>query len=201
MSATPQSALALDVSSTFHFESLPVRVVMRNGEPWFLAADLCAVLRINATAIRKLDDDEKGLHSMQTPGGLQQLSIVSESGLYTLALRCRNAMKVSTTPYRFRRWVTAEVLPAIRKTGRYEQTTTPTLAGRRFLLTIDENGHEHVEALSDDTLVFSGGDLDALHSSLVQMLTESAARTADDFLDAAARLDMSSARLIRTAAR
>ena len=105
--------------NTFNFESNAVRVVVRDGEPWFVAADLCSALHLDATAIRKLDDDEKGLHSMQTLGGTQSMAVISESGMYTLVLRCRDAMKPGTVPHRFRKWVTSIVLPAIRKTGQF----------------------------------------------------------------------------------
>ncbi|HHA2249950.1 TPA: Bro-N domain-containing protein [Enterobacter ludwigii] len=106
--------------SVFSFqENLPVRVVMVDGDPWFLAADVCSAAGIDTTGIRKLDEDEKGLHLMQTPGGFQNVSIISESGLYTLILRCRDAVKQGTTAWRFRKWVTNEVLPAIRKNGEY----------------------------------------------------------------------------------
>ncbi|WP_048266156.1 Bro-N domain-containing protein [Klebsiella pneumoniae] len=107
--------------STFAFDDKDVRVVAKDGEPWFLASDLCDVLGLDATSIRKLDDDEKGLHSMQTLGGTQQMAVVSESGMWTLILRCRDAVKPGTVPYRVRKWVTAEVLPSIRKTGSYEK--------------------------------------------------------------------------------
>lgn len=100
-------------------ESHLIRVVLIGGEPWFVAADVCGAAGIDTTAIRKLDDDEKGLHLMHTPGGSQNVSIISEAGLYTLILRCRDAVKQGTIAWRFRKWVTNEVLPAIRKTGGY----------------------------------------------------------------------------------
>jgi prophage antirepressor-like protein len=106
--------------TSFKFDGQEVRVVKKDGEPWFLAADICEVLGLDTTSIRKLDDDEKGLHSMQTPGGVQQVAVVSESGMWTLVLRCRDAVKQGTVPYRVRKWVTGEVLPAIRKTGSYK---------------------------------------------------------------------------------
>ena len=106
----------------FKFDDKDVRIVAKDGEPWFLASDLCDVLGLDATSIRKLDDDEKGLHSMQTLGGGQQMAIISESGMWTLILRCRDAVKQGTVPYRVRKWVTAEVLPSIRKTGSYGKT-------------------------------------------------------------------------------
>ncbi|CAB3784554.1 phage antirepressor KilAC domain-containing protein [Pararobbsia alpina] len=118
----------------FQFESMTVRAVMGDdGEPWFIASDICAVIDVDATAVRKLDDDERGLRSVQTLGGAQQVSIVSESGMYTLVLRCRDAMKSDTRPYRFRKWVTAEVLPTIRKTGSYNAAPAIDLNDPAFL--------------------------------------------------------------------
>lgn len=120
MTGTSVGASALaPTPNTFNFESNAVRVVVRDGEPWFVAADLCAALHLDATAIRKLEEDEKGLHSMQTPGGAQSMAVISESGMYTLVLRCRDAVKPGTVPHRFRKWVTSVVLPAIRKTGQF----------------------------------------------------------------------------------
>lgn len=108
--------------SVFSFESnCNIRAVMVDGNPWFVAADVCSAIGIkhSASAMRSLDDDEKGVHSMHTPGGHQDFTIISESGLYTLILRCRDAVTPGTIPYRFRKWVTSEVLPQIRRTGRY----------------------------------------------------------------------------------
>ncbi|CAJ0705458.1 BRO-N domain-containing protein [Ralstonia wenshanensis] len=120
MTGTSVGASALaPTPNTFNFESNAVRVVVRDGEPWFVASDLCAALHLDATAIRKLDEDEKGLHSMQTLGGTQSMAVISESGMYTLVLRCRDAVKPGTVPHRFRKWVTSIVLPAIRKTGQF----------------------------------------------------------------------------------
>ncbi|ENY6007914.1 TPA: BRO-N domain-containing protein [Klebsiella pneumoniae] len=123
----------MNALSVFSFqENHPVRVVLVNGEPWFVAADVCKALDIadNRAAVRKLDDDEKGGYSLPTPGGVQSVGIVNESGLYTLILRCRDAVKQGTTAWRFRKWVTNEVLPAIRKNGEYSYVeTTPKSAG------------------------------------------------------------------------
>ena len=108
--------------SVFSFqESHPVRVVMVDGNPWFVAKDICDALGLtnSRVSLDALDDDEKGVTSTYTPGGNQKVSIISESGLYTLILRCRDAVKQGTTAWRFRKWVTNEVLPAIRKTGGY----------------------------------------------------------------------------------
>ncbi|EPV8633923.1 BRO-N domain-containing protein [Enterobacter hormaechei] len=109
--------------SVFSFqESHPVRVVMVDGNPWFVAKDICDALGLtnSRVSLDALDDDEKGVTSTYTPGGNQKVSIISESGLYTLILRCRDAVKQGTTAWRFRKWVTNEVLPAIRKTGGYD---------------------------------------------------------------------------------
>lgn len=108
--------------SVFSFESNSnIRAVNIDDNPWFVSSDVCKAIGIKhtASAMRALDDDEKGVHSMHTPGGQQDFTIISESGLYTLILRCRDAVTPGTIPYRFRKWVTSEVLPQIRKTGRY----------------------------------------------------------------------------------
>ncbi|ELY6290310.1 BRO-N domain-containing protein [Cronobacter sakazakii] len=109
--------------SIFSFEShADVRAIIINGAPWFIALDVCHALGIsnNRDAMLKLDDDEKNTVAL-TDGnrGNPNTLIISESGLYTLILRCRDAVTPGTIPYRFRKWVTAEVLPQIRRTGRY----------------------------------------------------------------------------------
>ena len=117
---TAQNALSI-----FSFDStVKIRTFTINGEPWFVAIDVCNALGIsnNRDALLKLDDDEKdtvGLTDSQPGMGPQSLSVISEPGLYTMILRCRDATKKGSIPYRFRKWVTSEVLPQIRKTGRY----------------------------------------------------------------------------------
>lgn len=112
--------------SPFIFESSQIRVIMVDGEPWFVAKDVCDALGLTNSrmSLMALDADEKGVSSTYTPGGQQEISIINESGLYTLILRCRDAVKQGTLPWRFRKWVTAEVLPSIRKTGNYSQRQT-----------------------------------------------------------------------------
>lgn len=108
--------------AVFKFESAtPVRMFNIDGNPWFAAKDVCDALglRNSRKAIGMLDDDEKGVTSSYTPGGMQAVNVINESGLYTLILRCRDAVTPGTIPYRFRKWVTGEVLPQIRQTGRY----------------------------------------------------------------------------------
>lgn len=130
MTDLAQSASAL-VSFSFD-QSFNIRIVMRDGDPWFVAADVCAALGIanNRDALDKLDDDEKGVALTDTLGGQQEVGIVNESGLYTLVLRCRQATKPGTVPHRFRKWVTNEVLPSIRKTGAYQIAPAPEVYER-----------------------------------------------------------------------
>ena len=95
-----------------------VRGILINGEPYFVGKDVAEILGYTnpQKAIRThVDDEDKGLNEMDTPGGIQQLTVINESGLYSLILSSKlpNAKK-------FKRWVTSEVLPQIRKTGRYE---------------------------------------------------------------------------------
>lgn len=111
--------------STYNFESHSIRTIAINNEPWFVAVDVCNALNIanSRDALLKLDEDEKttvGLTDSQAGNGAQSLSLVSESGMYTLILRCRDAVKKGSVPHRFRKWVTTEVLPQIRRTGKYE---------------------------------------------------------------------------------
>lgn len=108
--------------AVFKFDSsTKVRVFCIDGNPWFAASDVCKALGLtNARmSLKALDDDEKGVSSTYTPGGMQSVNVINESGLYTLILRCRDAVTPGTIPYRFRKWVTSEVLPQIRRTGRY----------------------------------------------------------------------------------
>ncbi|ENC1941113.1 BRO-like protein, partial [Escherichia coli] len=115
--------------SIFSFElSCQIRMFMIDGEPWFVTKDVCNALNIDVTQARKLDKkgwNKKGLYSIQTPGGIQELSIVSESGLYILILRCKEAMTEGTRAFRFLEWVTGEVLPQIRRTGSYIKNSLP----------------------------------------------------------------------------
>lgn len=96
-----------------------VRAVEKNGEPWFIAKDVAKALGLSnpTVAVGALDADEVAKLNL---GGLSgEVNIVSESGLYTLVLRCRDAVTPGTDPHRFRKWITSEVLPAIRKGGAY----------------------------------------------------------------------------------
>lgn len=103
--------------ASFAFDDSLVRTRLDDdGRPWFVAKDVCAVLELEKyrDAISRLDEDERGSAIVDTPGGPQEMSIVSESGLYSLIFRSRKP-----EARRFRKWVTAEVLPALRRTGTY----------------------------------------------------------------------------------
>lgn len=98
----------------FNFPTSSLRVVAIDGEPWFVASDVCAALGVQnvSQAVGRLDEDERAMFNIG-PGG--ECHIVNESGLYSLILGSRKP-----EAKRFKRWVTGEVLPAIRRTGRYE---------------------------------------------------------------------------------
>lgn len=103
--------------TTFESEMFgQVRTMNIEGSPWFVAADVCRALEMGEThvALRRLDEDEKGRFSTPTLGGNQEMSIVNEPGLYTLVLGSRKPQAKA-----FKRWITHEVIPQIRKTGGY----------------------------------------------------------------------------------
>lgn len=123
----------------FTYRDAAVRTVLRYGEPWFVAADVCAVLDIAnpRSSLALLDDDERDVHSVDTLGGPQNAIVVNEPGLYSLILRSRKPEAKA-----FKRWITHEVLPAIRRTGRYEvQPALPqtyAAALRELAASVDE---------------------------------------------------------------
>ena len=152
--------------ATFRYDDAPVRTVTVDGEPWFVAADVCAVLGIAnvGNALARLDDDEKDSIRLTdgTPGNPNRV-IVSEAGLYDLIIR-------SDKPEakRFRRWVTHEVLPSIRRTGSY---AVPAVeldeleVARRYVLALEakkaieaELAEAAPKARSWDTLASGDGD-------------------------------------------
>ena len=101
---------------SFDFDDSSVRAVMISEAPWFVANEVCAVLEISNPrhAVSSLDDDERGVVISDTPGGPQSLNVVSESGMFCLIFKSRKP-----EAQRFRRWVTGEVLPALRRHGHY----------------------------------------------------------------------------------
>jgi anti-repressor protein len=100
-----------------NFENYPIRIIPDDtGEPWFVAPDVCRVLDIGNSrqVLTRLDDDEKGFIIADTLGGAQEMAVINKGGLYSLILTSRKE-----AAKRFKKWVTSEVLPTIRKTGRY----------------------------------------------------------------------------------
>jgi len=95
---------------------LSLRSISIKENPWFIAKDVCAVLDVGnvGQAVSRLDDDEKGVTTVFTLGGPQDVSIINESGLYSLILKSRKPQAKA-----FKKWVTSVVLPAIRKDGGY----------------------------------------------------------------------------------
>jgi prophage antirepressor-like protein len=96
------------------FKDNPVTVIMKDTEPWWVAKEACDILGIKRTQVRRLDEDEKGVHLMHTPGGMQECRTINEPGLYSLIVRSRKPQAKA-----FKRWIVHEVLPSIRKTGCY----------------------------------------------------------------------------------
>ena len=107
----------------FEFAGANVRVVVVDGEPWFVAADVSRILgyRDSANLTRRLDEDDRGTRSVSTPGGYQMVTVISEPGLYVAVLgsQVKRARE-------FKQWITHDVLPAIRRTGTY--SATPALS-------------------------------------------------------------------------
>ena len=115
----------------FNFNQNAIQVINKNGEAWFIASEVAAMLgyRDSYNMTRILDNDEKGTHNVSTLGGNQDVSVINESGFYHAAFKSR---KPEVKP--FRKWVTSEVLPTIRKTGGYQigqKTTADDRTGLR----------------------------------------------------------------------
>lgn len=98
-----------------------IRTINQDGDPWFVAADVCRALELGDThkAVERLDGDEKGRNSIPTLGGTQEMTVVNEPGLYSLVLGSRKPEAKT-----FKRWITHEVIPAIRKHGMYATPET-----------------------------------------------------------------------------
>ena len=125
-----------------------VRATEMNGEPWFVAKDVCSILGIQNSrdAITALDEDEKGVGEIYPPGGNQQMTIINESGLYALVIRSNKPEAKA-----FKRWITHEVIPAIRKQGGYiasKEEDTPELIMARALQVAQATIERHKERLA-----------------------------------------------------
>lgn len=101
--------------TSFNFNQVNVRTVIdSDGNPWFIAADLLEIMSLDRKALERVDADDKGVSQIHTPGGKQNMTTVNESGMYSLVLS-----SVKPEAKAFKKWITAEVLPSIRKTGSY----------------------------------------------------------------------------------
>ena len=118
---------------TWNYECSEIRTIQKDGEPWWGLADVCKVLELSSPhkVADRLEADEKGRNLIPTLGGMQEMTTINESGLYAVILR---SDKPQAKP--FRKWVTNEVLPSIRKHGAYmtEQTLKRALTSPDFLI-------------------------------------------------------------------
>jgi prophage antirepressor-like protein len=123
MSAKDQgeSDNVVGLPTEFRFDGSPVRAVMKDGDPWFVAKDVCDILELGdpSKTVERLDPDEVGTNSIRTTAGTREMLTVNESGVYSLVFTSRKP-----EAKRFRKWVTSEVLPEIRKTGGYRRPET-----------------------------------------------------------------------------
>lgn len=110
-----------------------IRTIMVNDEPAFITRDLLEALDLNRSSIALLDDDEKGVHSVYTPGGMQEMGYVTEAGMYSLVLKSRKPEAKA-----FKRWITHEVLPQIRRTGGYTMAPRSYAEALRALADVEE---------------------------------------------------------------
>ena len=125
------------------YKNSPVRIVEKGGEPWFVAKDVCDILALGnpRSSIALLDEYERGVHSMYTPSGKQEMGIISEAGLYSLILRSRKPEAKA-----FKRWVTHEVLPSIRKTGAYLSPGMSNEQVKALVATLEEEMYRRIQA-------------------------------------------------------
>lgn len=153
-----------ELQKVFDYQGKQVRTVVVNDEPWFVARDVCEVLEIDHTQTRRLDDDEKGLCLTQTLGGEQELLCITESGLYSLVLGSRKP-----EAKQFKRWVTHEILPAIRKTGTYSAAVPQTLpeALRLAATAIEEKEKAVAQLAAAQPKVLFADSVSASHTTIL----------------------------------
>lgn len=133
----------------FNFEELPVRTLTVNEEPCFVGKDVADILgyKRTADAIREhVDAEDKGVGKIQTPGGMQNVTLINESGLYSLIF----SSKLESAK-RFKRWVTSEVLPTLRKTGTYQVPSDPMQA-LKLMFKATEQTKEEIATVKADVI-------------------------------------------------
>jgi anti-repressor protein len=109
----------------FDFKGNPINVILHlDGEPWFIADEVCEILELSNTSqsVGRLDDDEKLIYTLYMSGQNREVLLINESGLYSLIMTSRKPKAKE-----FKKWVTAEVLPSIRKTGSYSINKQPDM--------------------------------------------------------------------------
>ena len=114
-----------------------VRTVVINNEPYFVGNDVATILGYaepRSTVSKKVDAEDRGVAKLETPSGMQEMTVINESGLYSLIL----GSKLESAK-RFKHWVTSEVLPTIRKTGTYNMPGTYKEALIQLLAKVEEN--------------------------------------------------------------
>ena len=171
-----------------------------DGEPWFVASDIAKALGYDITPhmTRRLDDDEKGIRLVDTPGGVQQMTVITEAGLYAAIL----GSKVEGAQ-RFKRWVTHEVLPSIRKHGGYmagQERMTPEQMLAASMRWLESRIREQEETIASQSAqleeqkpkvlfadAVSASDGTCLVGELAKMLTQAGYRTGQNRLFARLR--------------
>lgn len=120
-----------------------VRTVVINNEPYFVGKDVAEVLGYSeprSAISKKVDEEDRGVAKMETPSGIQEMTCINESGLYSLILSSK-----LPSAKKFKRWVTSEVLPAIRKTGGYHLPSTYKEALQELIVQVEENEKLQIE--------------------------------------------------------
>ena len=123
-----------------------IKRVMIDNHPWWVAKDVCSVLGIvnPRSSMHDFDDDEKGVYIMDTPGGQQRQTIVSEPGLYRLILKSRKPEAKA-----FKRWLIHDVLPSIRKTGQYILSPESIAQHRKRPVQIENSKRANIKNYQD----------------------------------------------------
>lgn len=165
----------------FEYQSNKVRTVDMDGAPWFVLKDVCEVLGLGNSRMvsDRLDEDEKGVSKIDTLGGVQNVTIINESGLYNVILR---SDKPEAKP--FRKWVTSEVLPSIRKTGSY---TMPKLSKEmQALFLLDDRTQKQEARLTalENTMTVDYSQQQTLKKAVGRVVVEAlGGKTAPAYID------------------
>lgn len=153
-----------------------VRIILQGNEPWFVAKDVCDCLDLSNSrkALSRLEDDEKGVTSSDTLGGKQEMATVNEYGLYSLVLSSRKPEAKE-----FKRWITHDVLPSLRKYGTYSLNIPKTLPDALKAYASEIEQHNKTKSLLEaqrPKVIFadavSTSDTDILIGDLAKLLNQ-----------------------------